>query len=177
SGSLEGKEAHILMKGAWLVELGELSSMTKTEDHRLRAFITMANDEYVPKYANDPIKHARRTILVGTLNPEGDKTFLRDQTGSTRYYPVAVTEINLEAVEALRDQLFAEALAYYRDHPTDWWRLTDEAEQEAREVRDNHRVRSIYEEALGNWLEGLAVQETCWQQICEHFLNLEAKER
>jgi putative DNA primase/helicase len=159
SGSLEGKEAHMLMKGTWLVELGELSSLGKTEEARLKAFITMVNDEYVPKYANDPIKHARRTILVGTLNPEGDKTFLRGQTGNTRYYPVAVTDINLEAVEALRVQLFAEALAYYRDHLDDWWRLTPEAEKEVREVRDEHRVRSVYEEPLSAWLDGRTI--TC----------------
>ena len=175
SGSLEGKEAHMLMKGTWLVELGELSSLGKTEENRLKSFITMANDEYVPKYANDPIKHARRTILVGTLNPEGDKTFLRGQTGNTRYYPVAVTTINLEAVEAVREQLFAEALAYYRDHPDDWWRLTPEAEKEAREIRDEHRVRSVYEEPLSGWLDGRTI--TCWQEICEDFLLLEAKER
>ena len=36
----------MLLKGAWLVELGELSSMSKTEENRLKSFITMANDEY-----------------------------------------------------------------------------------------------------------------------------------
>src|SRR5262249_47722363 len=154
SGSLEGKEAHILMKGAWAVELGELSSMSKTEENRLKSFITLANDEFVPKYSNDPVKLARRTVLFGTLNPEGDKTFLRGQTGNTRYYPVAVTTINLEHVEAIRAQLFAEALVYYADHLADWWRLTPEAETDARKVRDAHRVRSVYEEALGLWLEG-----------------------
>ena len=34
-----------------------------------------ATDEYVPKYANDPVKLARRTILVGTINPEGDGSY------------------------------------------------------------------------------------------------------
>jgi len=175
SGSLEGKEAHMLMKGTWLVELGELSSMGKTEEQRLKSFITMANDEYVPKYANDPIKHARRTILVGTLNPEGDKTFLRGQTGNTRFYPVGVTDINLPDLATIREQLFAEALAYYQDHPDDWWRLTPMAEKEAREIRDEHRVRSVYEEPLSAWLDGRTL--TCWQELCEHFLLLEAKER
>ena len=116
-----------------------------------------------------------RTILVGTLNPEGDKTFLRGQTGNTRYYPVGMTDINLEAIEALRPQLFTEALAYYRDHLDDWWRLSPEAEQEARAIRNEHRVRSIYEEPLSEWLDGRT--RTCWQEICEHFLLLEAKER
>ena len=175
SGSLEGKEAHMLMKGVWLVELGELSSLGKTEENRLKSFITMANDGFIPKYANDPVKLARRAILVGTLNPEGDKTFLRGQTGNTRYSPVAVTAINLAAVEALRAPLFAEALAYYQDHPDDWWKLTPTAEAEARAIRDDHRVRSVYEEPLSAWLVGRTL--TCWQEICEHFLLLEAKER
>jgi predicted P-loop ATPase len=177
SGSLEGKEAHMLMKGAWLVELGELSSMSKTEENRLKSFITMCNDDYVPKYANDPVKQARRTILVGTLNPEGDKTFLRGQTGNTRYYPVAVGTINLEQLEALREPLFAEALVYYRDHLTDWWRLSPEADAAVRQVREDHRVRSVYEEALGRWLEEREGHATCWEEICTHFLLLEAKER
>ena len=42
--------------------------MPKTRNHK--SFITMCNDEYAPKYANDPIKLARRTVLVGTINPE-----------------------------------------------------------------------------------------------------------
>src|SRR5262245_2439052 len=152
----------MLMKGAWLVELGEFSSMGKTEESRLKSFITMANDEYVPKYANDPVKQARRAILVGTLNPEGDRTFLRGQTGNTRYYPVGVTTINLDAVDALREQLVAEALVYYREHRQDWWQLSSTAEKEARAVRDEHRIRSVYEEALGAWLEGRTL--TCWQE-------------
>jgi predicted P-loop ATPase len=187
STSLEGKEAHIILKGTWLIELGELSGMSKTEESRLKSFITMANDAYIPKYSNDPIKQARRTILVGTCNPEGDKTFLRDQTGATRYYPVPVTAINLEAIDAIREQLFAEALVYYRDHPKDWWRLSPGGEAQAREIREDHRVRGVYEEALGNWLEttkqikkpggGVEWEETCWEEICTKFLLLEAKEK
>ena len=174
SGSLDSKEAHMLMKGVWLVELGELSSLGKTEENRLKSFITMCNDEFIPKYANDPVKQARRTILVGTLNPEGDKTFLRGH-GNTRYYPVAVSAINLEQIEAWREQFFAEALTYYRTHLDDWWRLTPEAEKQARAIREDHRVRSVYEEVIGAWLEGRTM--TCWQEICEDCLGLVAKER
>jgi len=68
-------------------------------------------------------------------------------------------------------------IGYYHDHLTDWWRLTPEAEAEARIVREDHRVRSVYEEALGNWLETQHLTETCWEEICTKFLLLEAKER
>jgi predicted P-loop ATPase len=109
-GTLEGKEAHMLMKGAWVVELSEMDVLLRTEESRVKGFITMCNDEYVPKYANDPTKLARRTILVGTINPEGDGSYLRDQTGATRYYPVRVETVALEDIAQQRDQLFAEAL-------------------------------------------------------------------
>jgi hypothetical protein len=128
SGSLDGKEAHMLMQGVWLIELGELAGMTKTEESRLKSFITMNNDDYVPKYRNDPITKARRAILVGTCNPEGDRTFIRDQTGASRYYPVPLTTVKLKDIAAIREQLFAEALAYYRKHTDDWWRLTPAGE-------------------------------------------------
>ena len=67
--TLEGKEAHMLMKGVWIVELAEMDVLLRTEESRVKSFVTMCNDEYVPKYANDPVKLARRTILVGTINP------------------------------------------------------------------------------------------------------------
>jgi predicted P-loop ATPase len=188
SNSLDGKEGHMILKGAWLIELGELTGMTKTEESRLKSFITMNNDAYIPKYRNDPLTQARRAILVGTLNPEGDKTFLRDQTGASRYYPVPVTAINLKAIAAMREQLFSEALVYYQAHPDDWWRLGAEAEKQAKEMREEYRVRGVYEEALGHWLETTKQvlksdksidgwKETCWEELCKDFLLLEAKER
>jgi hypothetical protein len=154
SGTLEGKEAHMLMKGIWLVELSEMDVMLRTEESRVKSFITMCNDEYVPKYANDPIKLARRTILVGTINPEGDGSYLRDQTGATRYYPVPVQAIDLDAVAACRDQLFAEALAWFTHHPTDWWRMPAEAAPELQETREARRKEGAFEgPRLREWLE------------------------
>jgi putative DNA primase/helicase len=157
SGTLEGKEAHMLMKGTWVVELSEMDVLLRTEESRLKSFITMANDEYVPKYANDPVKLARRTVLVGTINPQGDGSYLRDQTGATRYYPVPVDTIDLEAVAACRDQLFAEALVWVRDHPSDWWQMPVEAREELTELREARRQEGMFEgPKLQGWLNMMA---------------------
>jgi Virulence-associated protein E-like domain/Bifunctional DNA primase/polymerase, N-terminal/Primase C terminal 1 (PriCT-1) len=154
SGTLEGKEAHMLMKGAWVVELSEMDVLLRTEESRVKSFITMCNDEYVPKYANDPVKLARRTILVGTINPEGDGSYLRDQTGSTRYYPVRVGTIALDDITAQRDQLFAEALSWFRAHPADWWQMPDEAAEELALIREARRQEGVYEgPRLQAWLD------------------------
>jgi len=153
SGTLEGKEAHMLMKGAWVVELSEMDVLLRTEESRVKSFITMCNDEYVQKYANDPVKLARRTILMGTINPEGDGSYLRDQTGATRYYPLSVRRIALADVEACRDQLFAEALVWFNDHPADWWQMPEAAADELRDMREARRKEAVFEgPRLREWL-------------------------
>ena len=170
SGSLEGKEAHMLMKGAWIVELSELATMGKTEENRLKSFITMANDAYVPKYENDPIKQARRTILVGTVNPEGDGRYFKGQTGNTRFYPVPVTSVDLAYMAKIRAQLFAEALHYYQERPDTWWQLSPAADAGAREQREERRQASVYEEPLSEWLRGRT--ETSFADVAKDCLHM-----
>ena len=96
--------------------------------------------------------------LSSTLNPEGDNTYLRGQTGNTRYLPIGVHNIDLKGFDASRIQLFAEALAFYRAHPDDWWQLSSGGEGLAQEVREERRERSPYEDDLAAWLRqrGLA---------------------
>jgi len=143
----------MLMKGTWLVELSEMDVMLRTEESRVKSFITMCNDEYIPKYANDPVKLARRTILVGTINPEGDGSYLRDQTGATRYYPVCVGTIALDDIAAARDQLFAEALAWFQVHPADWWQMPEAAQDELTLTREARRKEGVFEgPRLKEWL-------------------------
>src|SRR5262249_29428934 len=87
------------------------------------------------------------------VNPEGDETYFRSQTGNTRFYPVRLTEIALDDIAHMRNQLFAEAQQYYRDHPNDWWQLSPEAEQEAVAARDERRQPGVYEgRTLRDWL-------------------------
>ena len=54
-------------------------------------------------------------MFFASINPEGG--YLRDPTGNRRCWPIACGEvgpINLDAIEADRDQLWAEALVSYR---------------------------------------------------------------
>ena len=53
---------------------------------RMKSFITMTNDDWIPKYSNLQKSVAKWcTVLVGTTNEE---EFLRDPTGNTRYLPL-----------------------------------------------------------------------------------------
>jgi hypothetical protein len=172
SHGLEGKEAHMRIKRAWVAELAELSSFSKTEEARLKSFFTLNEDAYIPKFSNFEVVHKRRTVFVGTVNPEGDNTYLRGQTGNTRYLPIPVHNINLEGFEAVRTQIFAEALQHYRDHPNTWWQLSSDGAAVAAEVREERRQRSVYEDDLGAWLERTDRKETWWEEIATDHLEL-----
>jgi hypothetical protein len=172
SHGLDGKEAHMRIKRAWVAELAELASFSRTEEARLKSFFTMNEDAYIPKFSNFEVVHKRRTIFVGTHNPEGDNTYLRGQTGNTRYLPIPVRDINLEDFEAVRLQLFTEALQHYRDHPDDWWQLSSDSAAVAVDVREERRQRSVYEDELGFWLERTDRQVTWWEEIATEHLSL-----
>jgi hypothetical protein len=172
SHGLEGKEAHMRLKRAWVAELAELSSISKTEESRLKSFFTLNEDAYIPKFSNFEVVHKRRTVFIGTVNPEGDNTYLRGQTGNTRYLPIPVRDINVEGFKQVREQLFAEALHHHRDHPDDWWKLSSNGEATAEEVREDRRQRSVYEDVLGSWLERTGKKMTWWEEIASDYLSL-----
>jgi hypothetical protein len=179
---LESKEAHMMLLGAWVAELPELDTVSRTEDSRLKAFFTMRRDSYIPKFSNHRVDYERRTIFVGTTN---EAVYLKGQTGNSRFLPVKVTKlIDVDALLKDREQIFAEALAYYRAHPDDWWKMSVAAEAEAVERREERRVASIYEDDLRQWLDhptdetmpGVRLaprQEVTWAEIAEQFLRID----
>lgn len=186
--SMESKEAHMLLQGAWIAELGELASLSRTEEARLKSFITLEEDVWIPKYSNFVQRAARRTVFLGTVNPE--EPYLKGQTGNTRFLPIQTGVIDCALLEAMRDQLFAEALVYYEAHPDDWWQLSLEARAQAMAEREGRRQTSVFEDDLEDWLtrrhdlemsykdgQGRLVEflrgETTWREIAQHYLRIE----
>jgi predicted P-loop ATPase len=111
--SADPVRAYMTMRRAWLLEWAELETLFRARTaSTVKAFLTSAQDSYVPKHARFPVDVKRTGIVVGTLNPE---EFLVDDTGHRRFHPVAVGDyIDLPAIEAIRDQLWAEAVAIYK---------------------------------------------------------------
>jgi Virulence-associated protein E-like domain/Domain of unknown function (DUF3854) len=181
SQGVEGKEAQMRLKNAWVSEFAELASFSRTEEARLKSFITLKEDAYVPKYLNYEERYKRRTVFVGTHNPTPDNEYFRDQTGNTRYLPIEVKEINVEGFEAIRPQLFAEAMHYYAEHGPqgsgDWWKLSPEGEAIAEQMQEERRQKGVYEEDLRDWLIRTRRTETYWPDIAENFLGLSRKEQ
>lgn len=157
------KDAYLGLRGKWIVELAELSSLRKADLDRAKAFFSSPVDTYRPPYGRIPADFPRQCVFAGTVNLD---QYLSDETGNRRFWPVMCGIIDLEALAADRDQLWAEAVAMYRGWVERgsrvgeclWWPSYDEQpifgqEQDARLMPDT------WTDVIRKWLGGRVAQE------------------
>jgi putative DNA primase/helicase len=135
------KDAYQALRGKWIVELAELDALGRAEASAAKAFFSSAQDHYRASFGHRSASVPRQCVFAGTVN---HRQYLRDDTGNTRYWPVACgSKIALtgeDSLTSMRDQLWAEAVHLYQQgHP--WWPLPEEwplllEEQEQREIGD-----------------------------------------
>lgn len=103
------------LQGYWILELGELAGMRKTDVETVKSFITREDDKYRVAYGVYVESHQRQCIIVGSTNAETG--FLRDVSGNRRFWPVRVTgECDKKPWDLEKSdiaQLWAEAKIYY----------------------------------------------------------------
>jgi predicted P-loop ATPase len=107
---ISDKDAVLNIAGRWLVELGELRSMNHADVNLLKEFVSRQTDRLRVPYGRKTEDFPRQCVFVGTTNAE---TFLKDNTGNRRFWPINVGACNFEAIARDRDQLFAEAKFAY----------------------------------------------------------------
>lgn len=86
-----------------LVEWGELDSTLKGEQAKLKQFITSTNDEFRASYGRYAEKYPRLTSYIGTVNKID---FLKDETGSRRFWILPVESIDIETLGEINMERF-----------------------------------------------------------------------
>lgn len=117
---LDGDAVRLAMhlRDKWLVEIAELSAFQRADNEKLKAFVTNPVERFTPKYARQEITEARQCVFVGTTNKF---VWMKDETGGRRFWPVRCGQrIDLAGFKAEREQLFAEAVDFYREEHR-WW--------------------------------------------------------
>jgi putative DNA primase/helicase len=146
------KDAAMQVRGAWIIELSELGTLGRAETAREKAFISQQMERYRLPYGHRLVHVPRQCVFIGTTNAD---TWLKDETGGRRFWPVPCQRIDLSALERDRDQLWSEAVARYRDGVR-WW------------LEDPEVIQVAIEEQRGRYVED------AWQEKVTAYANEEA---
>lgn len=163
------------MQGSWIMEIGELSSMHKSEVNDLKAFVSRTKDKTRLAYDKRAAVFPRQCIFIGSTN---DNEYLRDQTGGRRFWPIycnLVDDIDNERFRGIVHQYWAEALTIYlamranQPHGDLPLYLRDEmAAKEALVMQESRRVESaedVLSGMISAWLERPVDDETGFDDL------------
>ena len=140
------------IRSALIGEIGELSSMSRSEFNRTKQFATQQVDRVREPYARFVAAYPRRCVFVGTTNADD---WNRDPTGARRFLPLRVSAFDMQSYLQDRDQLWAEAVALYQAG-TDYWTLPETAAEE-QDARYDH---DAWSDPVTNWLAGRSNDKT-----------------
>lgn len=135
---IRGKESYEALDGAWIVEMGELAALKKSDRDAIKNYISKTEDTYRKAYARNVTVNPRHSIFIGTTN---ESTFLEDDTGNRRFWVVDTDENRRTKTvwgkDGLTDaevhQVWAEALELFRAGENIMELTEDEAEAAKRE--------------------------------------------
>lgn len=146
----DAKDTYMHLAKAWIYDDAELAG-SRAEEEARKALLSARVDTYRPPYARMVVTQPRHCVIVGNTN---DANFLRDATGSRRYWVVTAPRYayladrdprqpraDLEWLRANRDQLLAEALVAFAAGEQHWL----DSDAEVARDEDNQRYQAYTE--------------------------------
>lgn len=142
---LQNKDALIQTVGKWIIEFAEFDTLGRAANSRVKAFLSTRVDTFRSPYGKTAEDHPRRWTGAATINPSNNG-YLSDETGNVRFWTVECAvgwhrsqRVNLDVLETIRDQLWAEA--NHRYHKEEHWWLDTEPLRDDQKSRSTERVQ------------------------------------
>lgn len=156
------------MRGVLVAEFAEMRGLRAADVERTKAFVTRTHEKWTPKYQEFSTSYARRFLIVGTTN---DEEFLPADTEHRRWLPVHVDNIDVGGIARDRDQLWAEALAYWKAHGIAWRGL----DTLAKPAREKAAVTDHWQEQIATWLDENPAPHYRMHDILTNALGLDTR--
>jgi predicted P-loop ATPase len=145
------KDAGMQMQGAFIIEISELDAFRRSDVSQIKAWLSRQTDRFRRPYGKIVEEFPRSCVFAGTVNPTGGG-YLKDASGARRMWPVRCHEIDLDGLRKAAPQLWAEAVAAYRDGER-WW-LDEEEQGHAAHAQEGRYEEDPYNEMIDNYLVG-----------------------
>lgn len=151
---LDSKDAAIELQGNIIVEMAELDAFRHAAVSTIKAFLSRQSDKIRLPFAKTMTELQRSCVFAGTVNP-GGAGWLHDETGGRRFWPIKVGEIDIKALTEAAPQLWAEALARYRDGE-EWW-ITDAVVMAEAQAAQAERIEEdVWAPLIDDYVAGLS---------------------
>jgi len=139
------------LRGKLVGELAELRGLVGRDQDSVKAWVTRRIERWRPLYREFDVSFPRRLVLIGTTN---EPEFLDDVTGERRWLPVDAGNVDVEAIERDRDQLWAEGVALFDASGVAW----QDAERLAGAEHAKFKVADPWADLLSEWLSKPALK-------------------
>ena len=144
----DGKEPAEKLAGRWLIEVGELAGLRKSDVETVKSFLTCRVDRYRPAYGRYVIDVPRTCVFGGTTNAD---QYLNDATGNRRFWPVRCGQVDLTLLREERDLLLAEAVRRYQQGET--FLLGESARKTVLMLQEDRDQDDAWMGPISRWLE------------------------
>lgn len=144
------KETVEMMRGCWLIEMGEMVATRNADSRALMAFLTRQIDRMRLPYAKASEDFPRQSLFIGTNNPD-QLGYLDPNSENRRYWVLEVfSKLDQDALRVEKDQLWAEAVHWY--HQKEKLYLSDELELTARAIAKNRTPEDPWFDPVSKWV-------------------------
>lgn len=152
------KDAMQQLSGKWIIEIGELSAMKRSDIDTVKNFITRRVDSFRPAFGREVKDKARTCVLFGTCN---DTNFLSDMSGNRRFWIVDVErdrdrarklgfKVSEQFTPDIVEQVWGEVMSWGLEEPL---YLPEDVISQAQEQEEKYSNATEMMDIINNYLD------------------------